>query len=326
MHEIRWGIIGCGNVTEVKSGPAFQKAKGSKLVAVMRRNEKFAANYARRHGVAKWYDNAELLIQDPEVDAVYIATPPSSHTEYTLAVANAEKPVYVEKPMAMNYQECLEMIRAYEQHNVPLFVAYYRRALPKFLKIKELLDNNAIGAVRAVGIMFYQKPTSSDFENQDNWRVDPDIAGCGYFCDLASHLIDILQFFFGSIKTATGFSSNQMGLYKAEDIVSGSFQFESGIHGTGLWCFSAFDNLDRTELIGEKGKITFSTFDAKPIILENENGIQKFQIENPIHIQQPLIQTVLDELLGIGKCPSTGKTAALTNLVLDQMLGRNKKN
>jgi len=322
MNEIRWGIIGCGNVTEAKSGPAFQNAKGSKLVAVMRRNGKLAEDYARRHNVPKWYDNADSLIHDPNIDAVYIATPPSSHKKYTLAAAKAGKPVYVEKPMAMNYQECLEMIQACEQNNVPLFVAYYRRALPKFLKIKELLDSLAIGTVRAVSIVFYNKPTQIDFENQNNWRVDPEIAGRGYFCDLASHLIDILQFYFGPINTAAGFSSNQMGIYKAEDIVTGSFKFESGIHGTGLWCFSAFDDLDQTDIIGVKGKITFSTFDAKPIILENDNRIQKFQIENPVHIQQPLIQTVVDELLGIGKCPSTGKTAALTNWTMDQILGR----
>lgn len=322
MKEIRWGMIGCGNVTEVKSGPGFQRSKGSRLVAVMRRNGKLAEDYAQRHGVSKWYDNADSLIDDPEVDAVYIATPPASHKEFTLAVARAQKPVYVEKPMAKNYAECREMIQVCEEHNVPLFVAYYRRALPRFLKIKELLEQQAIGAVRSVIISFYKKPTQNDFDNQANWRVNPKIAGCGYFCDLASHQIDILQYFFGSIKSTTGFSSNQMGIYEAEDIVSGLFIFEQGIHGAGLWCFSAFSDLDRTEIIGEKGKISFSTFDTNPIRLETENKVENYPIENPPHIQQPLIQTVVDELLGIETCPSTGRTAALTNWVMDQILGK----
>ncbi len=322
MKEIRWGMIGCGNVTEVKSGPGFQQAKGSRLVAVMRRNGKLAEDYARRHGVPKWYDNADSLIHDPEVDAVYIATPPSSHKNYALAVARAKKPVYVEKPMAMNYAQCLEMIQVCEENNIPLFVAYYRRALPRFLKIKELMENNTIGAVRAVIISFYKKPAKNDFHNQDNWRVHPEISGGGYFFDLASHQLDILQFFFGPIKSAIGYSSNQMGIYEAEDIVTGSFIFESGIYGAGSWCFSAYSELDRTEIIGENGKITFSTFNTEPIILENEIDTQSFHIENPIHIQQPLIQTVVDELLGIGSCPSTGRTASLTNRAMDQMLGR----
>ena len=322
MKEIRWGIIGCGNVTELKSGPGFQKAEGSSLVAVMRRNVKLAEDYAIRHNVPKWYDKADSLINDPEVDAVYIATPPCSHKKYTIAVAKAGKPVYVEKPMAMSYDECQQMIQVCEEKNVSLFVAYYRRTLPRFLKIKELLESNAIGAVRSVIISFYKTPAKNDFNNPDNWRINPDIAGCGYFCDLASHQFDFLQFLFGTIITASGFSSNQMGLYQAEDIVSGSFIFESGIHGTGLWCFSAYSELDRTEIIGETGKITFSTFDTEPIILETDNRVENFLMDNPAHVQQPLIQTIVDELLGFGKCPSTGLTASLTNRVMDQMLGK----
>lgn len=322
MNEIRWGIIGCGNVTEVKSGPAFQQARGSRLVAVMRRNSKLAEDYARRHGVPKWYDDADSLIHDPEVDAVYIATPPASHKDYTLAVARAGKPVYVEKPMALNFAECQEMIHFCEENQVPLFVAYYRRALPRFLKIKQLIDNDAIGAVRAVIVSFYKRPTRNDIENQDNWRVHPAISGGGYFCDLASHQLDVLQFYFGPIQLASGIASNQLGVYEAEDIVSGSFMFESGILGSGLWCFSAYSEQDRTEIIGEKGKISYSTFDTEPLRLETKNKVENFQIDNPIHIQLPLIQTIVDELLGKGRCPSTGRTAAWTNRVMDQVLSQ----
>jgi len=138
--EIRWGIIGCGDVTEVKSGPAFQKAKNSRLVAVMRRDGDLARGYARRHQVPKWYDDADALIHDDEVDAVYIATPPAFHEDYTLKVAQTKKPVYVEKPMGMNYAECQEMILNCQKSEVPLFVAYYRRALERFIKIKKIID------------------------------------------------------------------------------------------------------------------------------------------------------------------------------------------
>ncbi len=187
--KIRWGIIGCGDVTEVKSGPGFQKSEGSELIAVMRRNGKLAEDYARRHNVPKWYYDANKLINDPDVDAVYIATPPSTHKEYTIAVASAGKPVYVEKPMALNYHECTEMVEVCRKYNVPLFVAYYRRALPRFLKVKSLLEDNRIGEVRSVSIKFFQQTTNKDL-SPDNWRVDPSIAGCGYFCDLGSHMID----------------------------------------------------------------------------------------------------------------------------------------
>lgn len=320
MNEIRWGIIGCGDVTEVKSGPGFQQAKGSDLVAVMRRNSKLAEDYARRHNVTKWYDNVEALIHDPEVDAVYIATPPSLHKEYTIEVAKAGKPVYVEKPMAINFDDCQEMIKACEENEVPLFVAYYRRSLPRFLKIKSLLDEGAIGDVRFVNVTFHQKPFSKDLNKIKHWRVDPQIAGGGYFFDLAPHTIDILQFFLGEVKSAKGYFSNQMALYEAEDIVSGLFTFETGVHVIGVWNFNAYCHLDRSEIIGNKGKITFSTFSNSPILFENQNGIQEFQINNPLHIQQPLIQSIVDELHGIGKCLSTGYTASKTNWIIDKIL------
>ena len=196
-EKIRWGIIGCGDVTEVKSGPGFQKANGSELVAVMRRNKTLAQDYARRHNVSKWYGDAQDLINDPDVDAVYIATPPSSHKKYVIDTANAGTPVYVEKPMALSYKECLEMVEFCEQMNVPLFVAYYRRALPRFLKIKSLIEDGAIGEVRCVNTRLRQKPNEKDLSQPENWRTNPSIAGCGYFCDMGSHMIDILQFILG---------------------------------------------------------------------------------------------------------------------------------
>lgn len=321
MKQIRWGLIGCGDVTEKKSGPGFQKAENSELVAVMRRNSKLAEDYAKRHNVPKWYNDAASLINDPDVNAVYVATPPSSHMQYTIETAKAGKPVYVEKPMGMNYSECLEMIKACEDAKVPLFVAYYRRALPVFLKIKSLIDENAIGEILCVNISYYAKPSPKD-KDESNWRVNPDIAGCGYFCDLSSHMLDLLQFFFGDIISANGFSANRSMRYRAEDMVSAIFNFGSGIQGTGLWSFSADENLDRTEIIGTEGKIVYQTFSGLPFHLIRGVKVEEFNINHPMHIQQPLIQSVVNDLLGLGKSPSTGITGSKTNWVMDKILGR----
>lgn len=321
MKTVRWGIIGCGNVTEVKSGPALQKARNSELVSVMRRNGDLARDYAARHGVPKWYDNAQALIQDPDVNAIYIATPPSSHKEYTIQAARAGKPVYVEKPMALNYAECLEMLDACSTAGTDIFVAYYRRALARFLKIKDLVDSGAIGNVRFVSITLYQRvrPQQSDPDNQ-SWRVLPEIAGGGIYVDLASHQLDFLDYLLGPIQLAQGYAGNQAGHYPAEDIVNGSFVFESGVQGVGTWCFTAFEEVDQSEIVGDHGRITFSTYDAQPIVLKTSDGSSEFTIGYPAHIQQPLIQTVVDDLLGVGHCPSTGESGARTNWVMDQML------
>src|SRR5262245_159676 len=321
LKTIRWGMIGCGDVTEVKSGPALRNARDSKLVAVMRRSGEKAKDYALRHGVPKWFDNAEDLIHDSEVDAVYIATPPSSHMDYTARAARAHKPVYVEKPMARTFAECRTMIEACATASVPLFVAYYRRALPRFLRIKELLEAREIGEVRFVTVTLYQRPDQADLDRKNlPWRVIPEISGGGKFVDLASHMLDFLAYVLGPIEKAEGIASNQGMLYPAEDIVSGYFRFESGVQGIGVWCFTAFHQVDVTEIVGAKGKIAFATFDSSPVVLTTASGRQEFALENPLHIQQPLIQTIVDELNGIGKCPSTGVTGSQTNWVMDQML------
>jgi 1,5-anhydro-D-fructose reductase (1,5-anhydro-D-mannitol-forming) len=319
MKTIRWGIIGCGDVTEVKSGPGFAKADRSALVAVMRRNGALARDYAQRHGVARWYDDAAALIADPEVDAVYVATPPNAHKEYTIAAAAAGKPVYVEKPMALDAGECDAMIAACRAAGVPLFVAYYRRALPRFLKVKELIDSGAIGDVRAVTITLYRQyepPAALP------WRINPAISGGGLFVDLAAHTLDLLDFILGPIARVTGGAGNQAGRYAAEDIVHGAFEFASRVRGTGIWSFNAFGDVDRTEIVGSRGRVSFATFDDLPVTLDTAAGPQAFTIRHPAHVHQPLIQTIVDELTGHGSAPSpsTGESAARTTRVMDELL------
>jgi predicted dehydrogenase len=319
MKTVRWGILGCGNVTEVKSGPGFKKADGSELVAVMRRDAALAEDYAKRHSVPKWYSQAQDLIDDPEVDAVYIATPPHMHHPYTLAAARAGKPVYVEKPMALTTTQCQEMIEACQAAGVPLFVAYYRRSLPRFLKAKELVESGSVGTPRSVQISL-ALPPAEYLPGQLPWRVQPEIAGGGLFIDLASHTLDYLDYVLGPIGTVRGIAANQTDAYAAEDIVGAAFEFVSGVLGTGLWCFSSFENTDRITITGTQGQVRLTTFDETPVVLETAAGRQSFAIPNPPYIQQPMIQQVVDELRGTGKCPSTGESALRTTRVMEQVL------
>ena len=232
--EIRWGFIGCGEVTEKKSGPAFNLVAGSRIWAVMSRSKEKASSYAERHNIPRWYTDALQLINDPEVNAIYIATPPSSHATYAIMAMKAGKPVYVEKPLASSYLDCQRINRVSEQTHVPCFVAYYRRYLPYFQKVKELVEKGAIGKVTSVQIRFACPPRDLDYNSTAlPWRVQRDIAGGGYFYDLAPHQIDLLQEIFGPIVRAKGFSSNRGGLYETEDTVSAAFQFADGLPGSG---------------------------------------------------------------------------------------------
>ncbi|WP_221887948.1 Gfo/Idh/MocA family protein [Chitinophaga polysaccharea] len=266
MKEIKWGIIGCGDVTEVKSGPAFNKVPHSSLVAVMRRDGAKAKDYALRHGVPKWYDSAEQLINDPEVNAIYIATPPLQHEAYTIQALAAGKPVYVEKPMTLNTASALRMKAAADQYRVKLSVAHYRREQPVFLKIKSLLEEKAIGDIRFVSLQMLQPPASDIIAGPAvNWRVDPAVSGGGLFHDLAPHQLDLMVYFFGKAKHAAGIAVNQAGAHEADDLVTGHILFENGVVFNGMWCFTVSEagKQDCCEITGSAGSISFPVFGSK---------------------------------------------------------------
>lgn len=328
LDEVRWGMIGCGAVTEQKSAPVFNKVEHSRLVAVMRRDAGKASDYAARHGVPKWYADAEALIDDAEVNAVYVATPPSTHAEYAVKALRAGKPVYVEKPMACNYSECLAMTQAAAAAGLPLLVAYYRRALPYFLKVKELVETSAVGTVLAVNIRLIQSPRAADFDTHNPpWRVRPEIAGGGYFFDLACHTLDVLDFMLGPVAAAQGCRENRGGLYSAEDTVAASFQFENGVIGSGFWSFAAAESAraDTVEILGAKGYIRFSTFAFTPIVVDDGCTVNEYLPPNPQNIQLHLIAAIVAELRGLGRSPSNGETAARTSWLMDSIIGKRQR-
>jgi predicted dehydrogenase len=323
LDTINWGIIGVGDVTEVKSGPAFYKIEHSNLQAVMRRTAEKAEDYAKRHGVPKWYSSATDLINDPEVDAVYIATPPDSHTAYAIEVMLAGKPVYIEKPMAVNYAECQDMLEVSEDTGIPIWVAYYRRALPAFLKAKELIDTGSIGKPLLVNINLYKQAEERTQKPEEmHWHVNPKIAGAGYFFDLASHQFDYLDFVLGKVTEVKGQAANLAGLYPAEDTVSGTWKHETGVIGTGNWCFVVDEKSEKDEItiVGEKGELSLPCFSPGPLKVKTNGKSEELSFQNPQHISQNLVQQVVNELRGEGICVSTGKSAARTSWALDEFV------
>ena len=326
MKLLKWGFIGCGEVTEKKSGPAFNEVEGSEVIAVMSRSEKKARSYAERHHISKWYTDAQELIDDPDVNAIYIATPPSSHATFAIMAMRAGKPVYVEKPLAASYDDCARINRISEQTGVPCFVAYYRRYLPYFRKVKEIIRQGGIGDIMNVQIRFSCPPRDLDYSSGGSlpWRLQPDIAGGGYFYDLAPHQLDLLQDLFGVITEAEGMCANRAGLYSAEDSVSACFRFESGLPGSGSWCFVGHKSAkeDRIEVIGDKGMLCFSVYNYAPIQLVTSEGITSITVPNPPYVQLPIIKAVIEDLQGFGACSCTSVSATPVNWVLDRILGK----
>jgi predicted dehydrogenase len=325
MQKIAWGIIGCGDVTEVKSGPAFNKVPNSELMAVMRRDAAKAADYARRHGVPKWYGDATQLINDPEVNAIYIATPPSSHEEYTLAALKAGKPVYVEKPMTMTAGSANVMLRAANETRVKLSVAHYRRAQPLFKKVKELVDTRAIGEIRCARITFYKKAWSDEeLQKPGNaWRVDPLLSGGGLFHDLAPHQLDLMCYFFGAPLKANGISINQQKQYVADDMVSGQVLFGNGVLFSGLWCFNAAPSgeEDICEITGSRGSITFPVFGEPRIVMTLDGHTETITFDPLPHVQQPMIEEVVNYFLDTGANPCSAAEGHQVMLLMEEIAG-----
>ena len=322
---IKWGMIGTGDVTERKSGPSFNKIKGSQLVSVGNRTAKKAEDYARRHGIPICHRDPFDVISDPEVDIVYIATPPGSHMEYALEVIKAGKPVYLEKPMARTWHECTMINEAAEKRNIPVYVAYYRRSLEYFKKVKEIIDGGALGKILHINLQ--QNFPARDEDHRPGhmpWRLIPKESGGGYFHDMGCHALDILFYMFGDPLEVTGKACNRGGLYAPNDTISASLLLPDNLLATGSWSFVTpeINQKDQVEVVGEKGKLEFSIFGFSPIHITHGDHRNSFAIVQPEHIQMPFIQSIVSEMNGIGKCPSPGLTAAVTSRAMDIISGR----
>lgn len=305
MSIIRWGIIGCGNVTEIKSGPGFSKTPNSTLSMVMRRDGLLAESYAKRHGVPRWTTNADELISSPDVDAVYIATPVGSHLDYALQVCAAGKPCYVEKPMTRNTTEAERMVNAFRDANIPLFVAYYRRALPRFLKAKALVAEGRIGTLSSVSYRSTQPAHTRAGELP--WRLNAEESGGGLFMDVGCHTLDIIDFIAGPLLAVQGQATNVASAHAVEDGVAITFRLKSGGLGSASWNFAADQYTELIVFSGTEGQITMSTFSQESVKLEHDKEVERFDLPNPVHIQQPLIEMIVNPLLGQGGCTTPEK-------------------
>jgi len=319
-QTINWGIIGCGNVCEVKSGPAFRKVPNSQLVAVMRRDLVKAQDYASRHGVAKFYADAQQLIDDPQVNAIYIATPPSSHEEYALRAIAAGKPAYIEKPLSIDAPSTRRILQASERAGVKVSGAYYRRRLPLFEKVKALITEGCLGNVSLISIRLHL-PANTDriAQTETNWRIDPEVSGGGLFHDLAPHMLDIIYWIFGRPLDCRGRSLNQANLSAAPDFTALDAVFAGGIFLGGTWSFHVHPRSreDSCTIYGERGQLTFSFFETNPLQINTDTRQESLAFRNPEHIQMNMIRDVVRYFRGEGENPCSLEDALVSTELMD---------
>jgi 1,5-anhydro-D-fructose reductase (1,5-anhydro-D-mannitol-forming) len=306
MAIVRWGIIGCGDVAEKKGGPALYQAESSELIAVMRRDRAKAEDFARRHGAKRAYDTVETLLADPEIDAVYIATPPHLHCPQTLQAAAAGKSVLVEKPMALNTAECEQMIAACSAAGVSLHVAYYRRYWPKFQAIKAVLEAGELGTTLGARLQLCTQAAGS------GWRVDPAISGGGHVVDVGSHRLDMLLFLLGEVVETQGFAANRLGHHSAENDSVFALRFASGALASASFHFHTSPSRDVLEIFGSQGTLVCDSFDSIAFTIKGKE--HRFETPSPTHL--PFVQALVQ-----GK-PShvTGEEGKKVTQILEKVL------
>lgn len=349
---INWGIIGLGDVTAEKSGPAFYKCQGSNLAAVMRRTPGAALAWVNQHAPTDLaqpitaYDNLDDFLSHPDLDAVYIATPPGAHKEVALRVAEAGLPCYIEKPVGRCAAETVDIVAAFDKRKISLFTAYVSRAYERTQAVRQLLKDGAIGD-RATTISYRLRGTGGarGMETASNlpWRLVAEQSGGGLIMDVGCHVIDRIDYLCGPLIDVKGFADNRCNPKQAvEDYVQlsarigratsdGDTNTLPAIKSEGAkveceWDFGNKDGLEPVDeliIFGPKGKLRMAAMSPSlPIEVLNVEGevVQALTFNAPKHTAQALVQMVTDELRGVGQAPSRGENAIRTSKVLDAAL------
>ena len=297
MKRLRWGLIGCGDISRKRVAPALRDVPECELVAVNRARVELAEEFGREFGADRWHGDWRELISDREIEAVYLATPVNMHADQTIAAAEAGKHVLCEKPMAMNVAECDRMIAACRANNVKLGIAYYRHFYPVVGRIKEIIASGEIGAPVLAQINAFEKfnPQPGD---PRHWFVTKEQAGGGPMMDFGCHRIEVLMNILGPIRAATGVVGNVFFEREVEDTAIACFEFENRARGTLTVTHAAFESQDTIDIFGSDGSIRVPVLNRGEAIIKTAAG-ERLESHPPhANIHQPLIEDFTRAVLG----------------------------
>ena len=313
---IRWGIIGCGDVVRKRVAAAIQNDPHSELVALCRRNPEKLAEFCSKFGVDRGSTDANDLINAPDIDALYIATPVHLHHPQTIAAARTGKHVLVEKPMALSTTECDEMIAACRNADVRLGVAYYRPFYPVVQRMSELVQSGEIGTVLSVSAIT-STPCAMQPDEDGYWRVIPGEGGGGSLMDVGSHRLELFLRLFGPITGVKAFCGTVAVDYESENVASLALQFESGIQGT-LQCFFGTDtDQDEFAILGTKGRLTSRLLNDGPLLIEKNVEREVEQHPPCPNFNSPLIADFVAAILEDRQPTVTGENGREVNRIME---------
>ena len=253
MKKVKWGVIGAGGIADRRTIPGMMIAQNAELVAVMDVDEEAAKRVAEKYEVGKHYVSDADLLADPDVEAVYIASPVFMHAQQVAEAAQTGKHVLCEKPLAMTLKEAQEVAEVVAGSGIKFAEGYMMRFNTLHQKAKELIDEGALG-----DLVFGRAQLSCWYPDMPGaWRQAPKLGGGGALIDMACHCYDLLRMFMGEIVEVVAFCDTLTFDYKVEDSSTTLLRFESGAHGVVDAFFNVPDaaGQDRLELYGNKGSI-----------------------------------------------------------------------
>lgn len=295
MDFINWGTIGFGNVIKNNYNGLPFNTKQSTLYGFTQRDKKLALNNQKKYNIPKFYNSIIDLLSDSKINAIYICTPPGLHFDIGKLCCDYKKPTYIEKPLCRNYQEVKSLVDYFKENNIPLWVAHYKRILPKFQKIKSLIESNTIGTI--TNITFSLERPYNENLLKHNWLYKPELSGGGRFFDTAPHVIDLLVYFFGNFELIHGFATSNSIHYRVEDTVSFIFKTSSNIIGCANFNFISNARKDLMTLYGTLGKISFSIDGGGKIELDLQNKTEIFEFSEPLIYEKNMVESINTEIL-----------------------------
>ncbi|HYT89459.1 MAG TPA: Gfo/Idh/MocA family oxidoreductase [Gemmataceae bacterium] len=315
--QIRWGLLGCGDIVRKRVARAILDEPRSRLLAACRRDSGRVRDFCQAFGVERAYTCDADLLADPEIDAVYIATPVHLHFPQTLAAAAAGKHVLVEKPMARTVAECDQMIDACRAVGVKLGVAYYRRFYPIVHRMKELLASGELGRPLAISAV-----TSTSFAlgpgDEGYWRVVPAEGGGGALMDIGSHRLNLFLDLLGEVVDVQARIDTLLGAYEAEDAATLLLHFRSGAHGTLQCFFGTTCGADDFSILGRRGRLSATPLNGEQLVIESIQGQRIETHPPPGNLHAPLIVDFVSAILEGHSPLVTGEEGRRTNNVMER--------
>lgn len=320
-RRIGWGLIGCGDIARRRVAPALRDLETCDLVAVNRGRSDLAADFAREFGARRWYADWRELLQDPEIDAVYIATPVDLHAAQTIAAAEAGKHVLCEKPMAMTAAECDRMLAACDANGVRLGIAYYRHFYPVIKRIKELLADGEIGSPVLAQInafeMFNPPPDGDRY-----WLLEPERSGGGPLMDFGCHRIEVLLNLLGPLAAAASLNTSVSFKRPVEDTSLATFRFASGAVAALAVTHAAWESTDTLDLYGSRGSFHIASLNRGELLIRTAAGERTESHPPHPNIHQPSIADFVAALLE-GRSPMVdGQIGREVARIEDLLYGR----